>query len=202
MRLPRFSLSKAACAPDWGGQRRNFPFKEGRYACVFYMFLFSNTVVFILHYLRSGSPFHLCRSIISTSMQPSSVTTRFRIPSSGKHVRRPTTRFQILRCQWLDSPECRYLTYGYLRLSALVKENEKKKARAAAKDCESKLRGRLVVAKLLPKDVGDLTVEHLKKATRGLRQREPDLIHLLRLNVNCKQLMNQLKDWVGNDNVC
>ena len=35
------------------------------------------------------------------------------------------------------------------------------------------LRGRLLVAKLLPKDVGDLTGEHLKKATRGLRQREP-----------------------------
>ena len=58
----------------------------------------------------------------------------------------------------LDSPECRYLTYCYLRLSELVKENEKKKARAVAKDRESKLRGRLVVAKLLPKDVGDLTV--------------------------------------------
>ena len=58
-----------------------------------------------------------------------------------------------------------------VRLSELVKENEKKKARAVAKDRnESKLRallGRLVVAKLLPKDVGDLTVEHLKKATHA-----------------------------------
>ena len=54
-----------------------------------------------------------------------------------------------------------------VRLSELVKENEKKKARAVAKDRESKLRGRLVVAKLLPKDVGDLTVEHLKKATQA-----------------------------------
>ena len=52
-----------------------------------------------------------------------------------------------------------------VRLSEFVKENEKKKARAVAKDRESKLRGRLVVAKLLPRDVGDLTVEHLKKAT-------------------------------------
>ena len=65
----------------------------------------------------------------------------------------------------LDSPECRYLTYCYRRLSELVKENEKKKARAVAKDRETKLRGRLVVAKLLPEDVGDLTVDHLKKAT-------------------------------------
>ena len=102
----------------------------------------------------------------------------------------------------LDSPECRYLTYCYLWLSELVKENEQKKARAVAKDRESKLRGRLVVAKFLPKDVGDLTVEHLKKATRGLRQREPDLIDFLRLNVNREQLMNQLEDWVGSDNVC
>ena len=102
----------------------------------------------------------------------------------------------------LDSPECRYLTYCYLRLSELVKENEKKKARAVAKDRESKLRGRLVVAELLPKDVGDLTVEHLGKATRGWRQREPDLVDFLRLNVNREQLMNQLEDWVDTDNVC
>ena len=102
----------------------------------------------------------------------------------------------------LDSPKCRYLTYCYLRLSQLVKEKEKKKARAAAKDGKSKLRGRLVVAKLLPKDVGDLTVKHLKKATRGLRHHEPDLIDLLRLNVYREQVMNQLEDWVGNDNVC
>ena len=58
------------------------------------------------------------------------------------------------------------------------------------------------MAKLLPEDVGDLTVEHLKKATRGLRQREPDLVDFLRLNVNREQLMNQLEDWVGTDNVC
>ena len=58
------------------------------------------------------------------------------------------------------------------------------------------------MAKLLPGDVGDLTVEHLKKATRGLRRREPDLIDWLRLNVNREQLMNQLEDWVDNDNVC
>ena len=44
------NLSKAACTPDRGGQRRNFPFKEGRYACVFYMFLFSNSIVFIMHF--------------------------------------------------------------------------------------------------------------------------------------------------------
>ena len=86
----------------------------------------------------------------------------------------------------LDSPEYKYLTYCYLRLSELVMENEKKKARAAAKDRENKLQGRLVVAKLLPKDVGDLNVEHLKKATRGLRQLVLDLIDLLRLNVNRK----------------
>ena len=102
----------------------------------------------------------------------------------------------------LDTPECRYLTYSYLQLCKLVKENEKKQARAAAKDRESKLRGRLVVAKLLPKDVGDWSVEHLKKATRRLRQREPDVIDLLRLNVNREELMNQLEDLVGNDNVC
>ena len=47
-----------------------------------------------------------------------------------------------------------------------------------------------------------MTVEHLKKATRGLRQREPDLIDLWRLNVNHEQLMNQLEDLVDNDNVC
>ena len=29
------SLSKAACAPDWGGQRRNYFFIPERYACVF-----------------------------------------------------------------------------------------------------------------------------------------------------------------------
>ena len=39
----------------------------------------------------------------------------------------------------LDSTECRYLTYCYLSLSQLVKENEKKKARTAAKDRDSKL---------------------------------------------------------------
>ena len=50
----------------------------------------------------------------------------------------------------LDSPECRYLTYCYLRLS-------------------------------------ELTVEHLKKATRGLRQREPDLVDFLHLN-SCFEL--------------
>ena len=58
------------------------------------------------------------------------------------------------------------------------------------------------MAKLLPKDVGDLTVEHLQKATRGLRQRKPDLVDFLRLNVNGEQLMNQLEDWVDTDNVC
>ena len=58
------------------------------------------------------------------------------------------------------------------------------------------------MAKLLPEDVGDLTVEHLKKTTRGLRRREPHLIDLLCLNVNREQLMNQLEDWVDNDNVC
>ena len=60
----------------------------------------------------------------------------------------------------LDSPECRYVTYSYCRLFELVKDNEKKRARAAAKDRKSKLRGRLVVANSLPEDVGDLTVEH------------------------------------------
>ena len=58
------------------------------------------------------------------------------------------------------------------------------------------------MAKLLPEDVGDLTAEHLKKATRGLRRRKPDLIDLLRLNVNREQLMNQLENGVDNDNVC
>ena len=81
-----------------------------------------------------------------------------------------------------------------------MKENEKK-ARAVAKDRGTKLRGRRVVAMLLPEDVGDLTVEHLKKVTRNLRRRQPDLIDLLRVNVNREQLMNQLEDWVDNDNV-
>ena len=58
-----------------------------------------------------------------------------------------------------------FLTYCCHPLSELVNENDKKKARAVAKGRESKLRGRLVVAKLLPANVGDLTVEHLKKAT-------------------------------------
>ena len=58
------------------------------------------------------------------------------------------------------------------------------------------------MAKLLPKDVGDLTVEHLEKATRGLRQREPELVAFFRLNVNREQLMNQWEDWVDTDNVC
>ena len=102
----------------------------------------------------------------------------------------------------LDSPECGFITYCHCPLSELVKENVKKKGRAAAKGRESKLRGRLVVAKLLPEDVGDLTAEHLKKATRGLRRREPDLIDLLCLNVNSEQLMNQLENGVDNDNVC
>ena len=119
-------------------------------------------------------------------------------------VREPWRMTQVMNrvSKRLDSPECRYLTYCYLQLSELVKDNEKNKARAAAKDRESKLRGRLVVAKLLPKNVGDLTVKHLKKATQGLRQRWPNLIDLLRLKVNRKQLMNQLEDSVDNDNVC
>ena len=58
------------------------------------------------------------------------------------------------------------------------------------------------MAKLLPKNVGDLTVEHLAKATRGLRQRELDLIDFLLFHVNREQLMNQLDNWVCNDNVC
>ena len=49
------------------------------------------------------------------------------------------------------------------------------------------------MAKLLPKNVGDLTVEHLDKATRGLRQREPDLIDFLLFHVNREQLMSQLQ---------
>ena len=38
----------------------------------------------------------------------------------------------------LDSPECRFLTYCYRPLFQLVKENEKKKARAVAHGRESK----------------------------------------------------------------
>ena len=65
------SLSKAACAPDWGGQRSNYLFIPERYACIFYMFLLSNSMVFLLYfYFWSGSPFYPCRSIIFTSMQP------------------------------------------------------------------------------------------------------------------------------------
>ena len=64
-------------------------------------------------------------------------------------VREPWRMKQVMNkvSKWLDSPECRYLTYCYLRLSELVKENKKKKARTAAKDRGSKLRGRRVVAK-------------------------------------------------------
>ena len=135
------------------------------------------------------------------------MTTRFRIPPSGMYTHGPSSiSFDcdlVLREPWrmkqvmnrvskrLDSPECRYLTYCYRRLSELVKENEKKKARAVAKDHETKLRGRLVVAKLLPEDVGDLTVYHLKKATRALWRRQLDLTDLLRLNVNLEQLMDK-----------
>ena len=78
------------------------------------------------------------------------------------------------------------------RTSELVKDNEKKKVRAVAKGPEGKLRGRRVLANLLPEDVGDLTLEHLKKAARGLRRCELDLIDLLRFNG--EEIMNQLEE--------
>ena len=69
--LKTLSLSKAACAPHWGGQRRNYLFIPERYACVFYMFPFSNPISFILYFFSwSGSPFYPYRSIIFTPMQP------------------------------------------------------------------------------------------------------------------------------------
>ena len=56
-------------------------------------------------------------------------------------VREPWRMKQVMNrvSKQLDSPECRYVTYCYRRLSELVKGNERKKARAVAKDRESKL---------------------------------------------------------------
>ena len=70
-----------------------------------------------------------------------------------------------------------------------------------AEDGKTQLQDTPVVAKLLSIDVGDLTEEHPKQASRTWRRQQPHLTNLLRLNVNREQLVTQLEDLVANDNV-
>ena len=112
------SFTPSRWRPCRGGQRRNFPFKECRYACVFfYIFRFSNSIVLIIYFFSgphrrfilvrrlsplvcSQEPEEVCKLVWSAK---SSVTTRFRISPSGMHVRSSTRRFQFLRCHICQS---------------------------------------------------------------------------------------------------
>ena len=100
----------------------------------------------------------------------------------------------------LDSKECRCITYceGWQQHS--LAKNAQKKAHAEVKSRNVALCKHLVDARLVLM-IAMISQWTFLSARKALRQKHLGMEQLLRLSVNCEQLIQQLEQWVDHDAV-